>query len=1577
MSQHRLDMQGSDSQALDRQILDVIVPAYLGLPDLKRCLESVRDSVNETPYSLIIVDDASPEPGVSEWLSAFATDTGATLLTNEANQGFVKSVMRAAALHPDRDFILLNGDTQVAGNWIDRLVACAERAGRVATVTPFSNNATLASYPRIGADNALPADVDFASLDTLFAQQNANQSVNIPTGVGFCLWVSRAAWDDVGGFDLSFGRGYGEEVDFCMALGAKGWRHLLAADVFVFHKGNVSFGEGAASLKESAQVVIDERYPEFPQRVADFFTHDPVKFYRQRVDVARFARISSRRILFVSHSWGGGVARHVRELAQLLESSGSAAVLLLEPRGHDRVELSWVNPVSDLSLTLSADNPDELFAKLQQLDIDLIHYHHLMGFSPWVLDLPSALSVPYWFTVHDFMVACPQLHFLTADGGYCGQPDVEGCRACVARRPDPWGWGIDDWRQKFAVWLDHADHVIAPNESVAKSLQTYFPAVTVDVLAHPEEGLDAFTRLPERSLGRRKIAILGTLSPAKGLERVRELVTHIRENQLPLDLVVVGASTEPTGIPEGPDFVLLGEYRERDLSALLQRERIDAFFLASVIPESYSYALSTAMASGLTVVAFNLGAIGERLAGYPAGLLLSPDSSVTRLAQALLDVPPAFTVTNSDVALVDAARANAVSPSDYVSKLADWLPVLRTRGDEVQEVWSSSVASGQQPVARDETAIPEQDMRSLISAALECKQRESRDQLIRKALENERDVQTLSGALKAERDEVAHLKALVPEIQARHQDDVASLREVVENERAESQHLRQTIQSLKAAQQQHVSALEETIGELKQLADTREHEIAALAAERGRLNDERKALAQRIAELENSTFWRMTYLPRQLAHQMKRLIRAVIARVAFLRRLLVFIRYHYAIGGMRGLLASVRRRTAALFTPSPVPAYTKSSSISASDRAEAVSGPLVLRTSEEPVISIVIPSYGEHDVTYQCLRSIAEHPPSHPFEVLVADDAFEQRFSAEALEITGVRVLRQPENLGFLRNVNAAVAVAAGEAILLLNNDTLVHEGAIDQLYRTLQTVPGAGAAGAKLIGSDGLLQEAGGIVWRDASAWNWGKGADPEDPRFNYLREADYCSAAALLVSRSVWDAIGGFDEQFVPAYYEDTDLCFALKNAGYKVIYQAAAVVTHLEGVSHGTSTDQGIKRHQVINQAVFQKKWAERLASHEENGRHPELERDRDAVWRVLWVEACMLTPDQDSGSLRTWRIMEILLELGAKVTFVADNLQRLEPYSGQLQQLGVEVLYAPQIRSVGDYIEQHGAQYDVITLCRHYIAINYCDLIRRKCPRAQIWFDTIDLHYLRLRRQHALDGLDATKAMGALAYKEEMAVISASDVTLVVSDVEVDELSKEAPSARVAVLSNIHVSQQTVAPRSSRQNIMFVGGFQHPPNIDAVEYYAREIWPQVRATHPDIKTYIIGSKMPDSLRKLGEEAGLDMLGFVEDLEPYYEQCILAIAPLRYGAGVKGKVNQALSFGLPVVGTSMAFEGMAVEHRHEVMIAKDAAAFVTSINEVIADDALWETLSQRGQASLEREFSVDVARTQLAALLAEVAR
>ena len=728
-------------------------------------------------------------------------------------------------------------------------------------------------------------------------------------------------------------------------------------------------------------------------------------------------------------------------------------------------------------------------------------------------------------------------------------------------------------------------------------------------------------------------------------------------------------------------------------------------------------------------------------------------------------------------------------------------------------------------------------------------------------------------------------------------------------------------------------------------------DLQSTRRERDELRHERELILHSLS-------WRLT----RPLRVMRRALRALRARLGFASgrvRLIV----HRARGSLanRGVAGTLRRIGDEFRRKPPAAPQLL---------AEEPSGqfaPFALPTSATPRVSIVIPVYNKFAYTAACLRSLAQHAGAAPFEVIVVDDCSSDATPKRLAEIGGIEVLRNARNLGFVGSCNAGAAQARGEFVAFLNNDTVVTAGWLDALLRCFDEEPDCGLVGAKLVYPDGRLQEAGGIVFSDGSGWNYGRFEDPADPRFGFRRDADYCSGAAILLRRELFRQLGGFDMRYAPAYYEDTDLAFAVRAAGKRVLIEPAATVIHFEGITAGTDTaGSGMKRFQPVNRGKFLEKWEKELML-QPAPVHDAAGADVAANWRarghVLIVDACTPMPDHDSGSLRMVNLMRLLREAGLAVSFLPDNRAHDGRYTQALQALGVQALYHPYTNPIA-WLRAHGRRLDAIVLSRHYVAANYIGLARLYAPQAKLIFDTVDLHYLREQRAAELDGNAELARQAARSRTQELKLMRECDVTLVVSAIERELLAREVPQVRVEILSNVHEVYGCRRDFAPRRDLVFVGGFQHPPNIDAVLWFVHEVFPRVRAALPGVILHVIGSRPTPEIVALAHD-GVEVHGFVADLAPYMDGCRVSVAPLRYGAGVKGKVNMAMSYGLPVVATPAAVEGMHVRAGEDVLVADTPEAFAAAIVRVYDDAALWKKLSANGLANVREHFSFDAAR------------
>lgn len=623
--------------------------------------------------------------------------------------------------------------------------------------------------------------------------------------------------------------------------------------------------------------------------------------------------------------------------------------------------------------------------------------------------------------------------------------------------------------------------------------------------------------------------------------------------------------------------------------------------------------------------------------------------------------------------------------------------------------------------------------------------------------------------------------------------------------------------------------------------------------------------------------------------------------------------------------------------------------------------PLFMR----PTVSIIIPVYNEFTYTYNCLKSILKNSGDVAYEVLIADDCSTDVTREVEKVAKNVRLITTEENVGFLRNCNHAAQYVRGKYILFLNNDTQVQDNWLKPLVDLIERDDKIGMVGSKLVYPDGYLQEAGGIVWNDASAWNYGNRQSPEDPEYSYVKEVDYISGAAIMIKRALWEEVGGFDERFAPAYCEDSDLAFEVRKRGYKVMYQPLSVVVHFEGVSNGTDIESGLKSYQVINQQKFRDKWQEELKDHFPNAETVFCARDRSREKKVLlMIDHYVPQYDKDAGSRTVFQYLRMFVHKGYHVKFIGDNFYRHEPYTTTLQQMGIEVLYGPYYANHWkEWVQENSEFIDYVFLNRPHIAVNYIDYIREH-TKAKIIYYGHDLHFLREMRQYEL-----TKDKKVLETSEdwkqkELTLMRKADVVYYPSYVEVQEIARVDASIRAKAIT-AYIFENVVSEQycfDKRKDIMFVGGFTHTPNIDAVLWFAKEILPRLLTKLPDITLYIIGSNAPLEIQNLAN-TNIVVKGFVsdEELEQFYHNCRISVVPLRFGAGIKGKVIEAMRYGMPVLTTLTGAEGIKGAEKI-LSIEDDAQTMAEKLAQLYNDETELKRMSMESVAYIQTHFSED---------------
>jgi len=625
-------------------------------------------------------------------------------------------------------------------------------------------------------------------------------------------------------------------------------------------------------------------------------------------------------------------------------------------------------------------------------------------------------------------------------------------------------------------------------------------------------------------------------------------------------------------------------------------------------------------------------------------------------------------------------------------------------------------------------------------------------------------------------------------------------------------------------------------------------------------------------------------------------------------------------------------------------------------RAARGEGPAAPDPSRPVTASVIIPVFNKAEFTFQCLRSLVREVDFGETEVIVVDNASTDETPELLSHFEGfVRVIRNDENRGFVDACNQGAAASRGRYLVFLNNDTVVLPGWLEALVETAERDQTAGAVGSMFLYPDGRIQEAGAVVWSNGEAFHYGWGRSPEDRRFTFAREVDYCSGASLLVRRELFERLGGFDRRYAPAYYEDTDLCMGVRSLGYRVVYQPHSRLYHFEGGTAGTDTRTGFKRYQLINRDKFYDKWRAVLG----RDHHPQdparAERAANRRWgtQVAVFDDRIPTPDRDAGSLRMLHILRALSGWCHPV-LITTSKQVWPEYERMLWKEGVETAPALDFRRL-----MRERRFRAAVVSRPFVAEALLKSIRRADPRVKVVFDMVDAHFIRLAREAAVTG-DAGVAREAETIRRvETRLARASDLIWCNSSADKEAMGREAPGVPSVVVPTVHRTHASGPPFEERADLLFVGNFLHRPNTDGVRFFVREVLPPVRESLPGVELLLVGDNAPAEFSAY-ESEGVRPLGYVPDVDPLFARARVFVAPVRFGAGVKGKIGEALAYALPVVTTTIGAEGMSLRDGEEALIADTAEEFARAVVRLYRDAELWRRIASNAHAHVERHFS-----------------
>ncbi len=636
--------------------IDIIVPIYNAYEFTEECIKSIIKNTDLSKHTLVLINDKSPDEKILPMLLKYKnknSDKQIIVLDNEQNLGFVKTVNKGMQ-YSENDVILLNSDTEVTKNWIEKIQRCAYSNQYIATVTPLTNNGTIASVPNFGIDNELPQNMTLEEYAEMIEKISKNRYPELTTGNGFCMYIKRDVIEEIGLFDdETFDKGYGEENDFCYRALDHGYINVLCDNTFIYHKGTQSFKKenltaSRAALIDEHMKLLREKHPIYVQKTDNFLANNPLRDIHENINLNILLH-NKKRILYLVNEWEenmemtGGTSLHIKDIINSNIKNNIASFVVSPDKNDltqfklylytDKYAKAIANYKTDINyygqITYTNNSYKEMLENIfDSFKIDILHVHHFLFQTFDAIDIAKERNIYSIITLHDLYMICPSINMVYKDK-YCENDNTKDCAKCLNIRYGVNSNILNKWQKTCFEILKKFDKIIVPSNNTKKIFENIYKELEIEVVEHGVAITEVKTKNTNKTSKQFNIAFVGAMAIHKGSNILKDLIS--KNNNANIKIHLFGKSEDKELTKNKSNYINHGPYKRGELPQLLIDNNIDLVCMFTTWPETYSYTLTETYMAQVPVLTFDIGAVGDRIKEDGLGWVIKLDTKSTEI----------------------------------------------------------------------------------------------------------------------------------------------------------------------------------------------------------------------------------------------------------------------------------------------------------------------------------------------------------------------------------------------------------------------------------------------------------------------------------------------------------------------------------------------------------------------------------------------------------------------------------------------------------------------------------------------------------------------------------------------------------------------------------------------------------------------------------------------------------------------------------------------------------------------------------------------------------------------------------